>query len=265
MRSLLRLLVARNRASLILSAALFAGFEVLICAVVTTLDVKSVLQNVMQSTPPFFSSLIGEQFGGMTLRGLLAFGWNHPVVLALGAATAIVLGSRAVAGEIDQGAIELLMTQPLSRMRYYGAHALFGATSLALLTLAGIAGTLIGQRLYDLEPFSARDLALLGTLYWLLNLAWFTVALAVSSRRREGGAASMTVFFLALASFLVNAIGSILKSFAFALPYSLYSWFSPRTILVDPVPQTTSITVLASVAVIAALTGAALFERRDLP
>jgi len=265
MRSLLRLLVARNRVPLTLSAVLFCGFEVLICAVVTTLDVQSVLQNVMKSTPPFFSSLIGEQFGGLTLRGLLAFGWNHPVILALGSATAIILGSRAVAGEIDQGAIEILLTQPLSRMRFYAAHFLFGATALALLTLAGIAGTLIGQRVYDIDPFSARDLALLGALYWLLNLAWFAVSLAVSSRGREGGTAAMTVFFLALASFLVNAIGSILKSWEVALPYSLYTWYSPRQILVDPVPQTTSIAVLASVAIVAAITGALLFQRRDLP
>ena len=265
MSSLLRLLAARSRVLLTVSALLFAAFEVLICALVTTLDLGTVLQGVMESAPPFFGSLIGEQLGGMTLRGILAFGWNHPVVLALGAATAIVLGSRAVAGEIDQGAMELLLTQPLSRMRYYAAHVLFGAASLAFLTMAGIAGTLIGQRLYDLEPFGARDLLLLGTLYWLLNLAWFAIALAVSARGREGGAAAMTVFFVALASYLVNAIGSVLDSFKPALPYSLFTWFSPRAILVEPVPQTMAIVVLASVAVAAAIAGAVILQRRDLP
>lgn len=265
MGSLLRLLLARNRVLLAVSAVVFGGFEVLICAIVTTLDLGTVLQNVMRSAPPFFSSLIGEQFGGLTLRGILAFGWNHPVALALGTGVAIALGSRAVAGEIDQGAMELLLTQPLSRMRYYAAHALFGALALALLTLAGIAGTLIGQRLYDLEPFGARELALLGTLYWLLNAAWFAVALACSARGREGGAVAMAVFFLALVAYLVNAIGSVLDSVAFALPYSLFTWFSPRDILVEPVPQTTAIAVLASVAVVAAVAGAAILHRRDLP
>ncbi len=265
MRSLLRLLLARNRALLAVSVLLFGGFEVLICAIVTTLDLGTVLENVMTSAPPFFSSLIGEQFGGLTLRGILAFGWNHPVALALGTGVAIALGSRAVAGEIDQGAMELLLTQPLSRLRYYAAHALFGATALALLTLAGIAGTLVGQRLYDLDPFGARDLALLGTLYWLLNVAWFAIALALSARGREGGAVAMAVFFLALLSYLVNAIGSVLDSIAFALPFSLYTWFSPRDVLVEPVPQTTAIAVLVSVAVVAVFTGATLFQRRDLP
>jgi ABC-2 type transport system permease protein len=265
MRSLLRLLVARNRVPLLVSAALFGGFEILICAVVTTLDVGAVLQNVMKSAPPFFGSLIGEQFGGMTTRGILAFGWNHPVALALGTALGVSLGSRAVAGEIDQGAMEVLLTQPLSRLRYYAAHVLFGAVALALLTLAGIAGTLIGQHLYDVDPFGARELALLGTVYWLLNLAWFAIALACSARGREGGAVAMAVFFLALLSYLVNAIGSVLESFKFALPYSLYSWFSPRNILVEPVPQTTAIAVLCFVAVAAMITGAAILQRRDLP
>ncbi len=265
MRSLLRLLIARNRVTLLVSAALFCGFEILICAVVTTLDVGSLLQNAIKNAPPFFGTLIGSQFGSMTTRGVLAFGWNHPVALALGGALAISLGSRAVAGEIDQGAMEILLTQPLSRMRYYAAHALFGATALALLTIAGIAGTLIGQRLYDIDPFAARSLVLLGSVYWLLNLAWFAIALACSARGREGSAVAMVVFFLALVSFLVNAIGSVLDSFKFALPYSLYSWFSPRAILVEPVPQTMAIAVLASVAVVAMITGAVILQRRDLP
>ncbi|MGZ8710945.1 MAG: ABC transporter permease subunit [Thermoanaerobaculia bacterium] len=265
MRSLLRLLMVRNRALLLVSATIFGAFEVLICAIVTTLDLGAVLQNVMTAAPPFFSTLIGEQFGDLTVRGILTFGWNHPVALALGGATAIALGSRAVAGEIDQGAMELLMTQPLSRLRYCAAHALFGAEALALLTLAGVAGTLIGQRLYDLEPFGARELALLGALYWLLNVAWFAIAFALSARGREGGATAMAAFFLALASYLINAIGSVLDSFAFALPFSLYSWFSPRDILVEPVPQTAAIVVLASVAVVATLAGATILQRRDLP
>ncbi len=265
MRNLLRLLAVRNGFLVLVSAALFGVFEILICAVVTTLDLDTFLQEVMSAAPPFFSAMIGEQFGGMTLRGILAFGWNHPVVLALGGATAIVLGSRAVAGEIDGGAVELLMTQPVSRARYYAAHATFGAAALALLTLAGIGGTLAGQRLYGLDPFGARELALVGSEYWLLNLAWFGLALAFSARGREGGAVATAVFFLALASYLVNAIGSVLDSVAFALPFSLYSWFSPKEILVERVAQSGSIAVLGSVALLAALAGAAILQRRDLP
>ena len=265
MRNLLRLLAARNRPLVLASAVLLGGFEILICAIVTTLDLDSLLREVMSAAPPFFSAMIGEQFGELTLRGVLAFGWNHPVALAVGAATAIVLGARAVAGEIEQGAVELLMTQPISRMRYYVGQALFGAAVLAVVTLAGIGGTLAGQKIFDLEPFGARELALLGTGYWLLNLAWFAVALAFSARGREGGAVATGVFFVALASYLVNAIGGVLDSLAFALPYSLFSWFSPRDILVEQAPQALPLAVLASVTLVAAISGAAILQRRDLP
>ncbi len=265
MRNLIALLALRNRILIAISALLFGVFEILISAAVRTLDLDSLLREVMSAAPPFFSTMIGEQFGGLTVRGILAFGWNHPIVLAAGAALAIVLGARAIAGEIDQGAAELLMTQPLSRMRYYAAHVAFGAAALALLALAGVGGTLAGQRIYDLDPFTARDLALLGTEYWLLNMAWFGIALAVSARGREGGAVATAVFFLALASYLVNAIGSLLDSFAFALPYSFYSWFSPRGILIEGSAQQRPIAILASAALIGILAGAAILERRDLP
>ena len=265
MRNLIRLLAARNGALVIMSALLFGGFQVLISAIVTALDLDVLLGDVLSAAPPFFATLIGEQFGELTERGVLAFGWNHPVALAIGAAVAIVLGARAVAGEIDSGAAELLMTQPLSRARYYAGQALFGAGALALLTLSGIGGTLLGQRLYDLEPFGQADLALLGAAYWLLNFAWFAIALALSARGREGGAAATAVFFIALVSYLVNAIGSVLESIAFALPYSLYTWFSPRAILVEQEPQSLAIAVMAAVSLAALGAGAAIFERRDLP
>lgn len=265
MRSLLALLALRNRTLVLVSAAFFAVFEILIAAAVKTLDLDNLLREVMSAAPPFFSSMFGEELGGLSVRGILAFGWNHPVVLAAGAAVAIVLGARAVAGEIDQGAVELLMTQPLSRARYYATHALFGASALALLALAGVAGTIAGQRIYGLDPFGGSDLLLVGATYWLLNLAWFGIALAVSARGREGGAVATAVFFVALASYLVNAIGSLLESFAVALPYSLYSWYSPRDILVERASQTVSLIVLGAVAAVAILAGAAFLERRDLP
>lgn len=49
------------------------------------------------------------------------------------------------------------------------------------------------------------------------------------------------------------------------MPYSLYSWYSPRAILVEAVPQAAPLSVLAATAFVALGIGAAILERRDLP
>ena len=59
MRNLIRLLAARNRALVLTSALLFGGFQILISAIVTALDLDVLLGDVLSAAPPFFATLIG--------------------------------------------------------------------------------------------------------------------------------------------------------------------------------------------------------------
>jgi ABC-type transport system involved in multi-copper enzyme maturation permease subunit len=265
MTSLLRYLTRRSWRFVLVSAGILGAFEYLVCAIVTTVDLSGAIQEVLKSAPPFFSAMLGEQFAGLTLRGILAFGWNHPVAHAAGAAVAIVLGARAFAGEVEQGAIELLMTQPVSRASYYSANLLFGIVSLWLLTLVGVGAMFLGQRVFDVATFTAPELLTLGFNFWLLQLAWYTLTLAFSAFAREGGRVASIAFFVALLSYLVRAIGTVWDPAAVALPYSLYSYYSPQEILVEQTLKASSLVVLAIVAVAGAVVAAWQFARRDLP
>lgn len=265
MGNLLRFLVGRNALLVAVSVGVFGAFQLLICALVTALDLDSILEEVMAAAPPFFGSLIEEQFAGVSVAGLVAFGWNHPVAHAVGAAVAIILGARAVAGEIGEGAAELLWSQPLSRGRFWGAHVLFGGAALALVAAAGVGGTILGTSLYEIPPFAARTLAGAGVNFWLLNLAWFAIALAVSARARESGPVSTAVFFLALVSYLVVTIGSVWEPAKPLLPLGLQSYYAPRDILVAGTLRASSLAVLAGVAALGMLAGWVAFSRRDVP
>lgn len=265
MGNLARYLARRSWRFVAVSAAILGGFELLICAIASTIDIGGAIEQVMKSAPPILSAMIGEQFAGMGLRGILAFGWNHPVAHAAGAAVAIALAARAFAGEIDQGAIELLMTQPISRAGYYAAHLLFGMVSLALLTLVGVGGMLLGQQFFDVEVFAASELLELGLNFWLLQAAWFGLTLSFSSFSRESGKVASTAFFVALLCYVARAIGTVWDPAAVALPYSLYSYYSPHQILVEQTLKGTSLVVLALVAAAGASLAAWQFARRDLP
>ena len=106
MRNLFKHLIARNAFFISIIALVLAGFEYLMCVVVTSLDLGGAVQYVMRMVPPAIRIIVEEQFlGGLTPAGFLAFAWNHPIALALGASVAIVLASRAVAGGIETGEI----------------------------------------------------------------------------------------------------------------------------------------------------------------
>jgi ABC-2 type transport system permease protein len=264
--TLLQLLAARRAQFVGLCGLLLGGFEYLICAAVGSADVSGALQTLMQSLPPFLQELVTSQFfGGLSERGLLAFGWNHPIAHALGTAAAIVLGSRAVAGESESGALELLASQPLSRGRYLRTQVLFGWVALALVTLAGIGGTMAGQRVQHLEPFSGSQLLRLGGNFFLLLCAWYAITLVLSVFGREGGRVAGIAFLVALLSYIGQVIGRVWQAAAFVLPWSLHDYFAPQTLLLGTASVLRPLVTLLAVTVAGVTLAAWRFQRRDLP
>lgn len=266
MFNLLRQSAARHAVFVLTCAVLLAAFEFMICALVATIDIGGALNELKKSAPPFMQSMLGEKFfGNLTSRGLVAFGWNHPIALALGAAIAIVLASRAIAGEIENGTMELVLSQPLSRMKYLISHLTFAVAALILLSLCGAAGTMIGQDFYDLQTFESSAFLKVAMNYFLLHCSWFALTLVFSVFGREGGRVSGAAFLLALLSYIFSVIGKLLPSAAFLLPYSLYNYYSPQAILIESKSGVSSFSVLFAFSAICLGFAMWRFERRDIP
>lgn len=245
---------------------LLAGFELMICALVATVDITGVLEQLMKSAPPFMQSMLGKEFfGALTTRGMVAFGWNHPIALAPGAAIAIVLAARAIAGEIENGAMELVLSQPLPRRAYLVTHWAFAVASLLVLSLGGMCGTIAGQHLYNVPMFDSNALLKVAINFFLLQCAWFGVTSVFSVFGREGGRVAGAVFLLALLAYIISVIGRLLASVAFLLPYSLYDYYSPQGILIEFQPVGVSFSVLFAVSVVCLGFVAWRFEKRDIP
>ena len=242
-----------------------AGFEMVLCAVVASVDTKAAFGQITQFAPPALRAIIEQNLPGGSPAAILAFGWNHPVAHALLSAVAITLATRAVAGEIESGAIELVMAQPVSRAAYLAAHVGFGIASLSAMLAAGIAGTSIGQRVWSLEAFEPSRLGALFVNALLLQLAIYAITLLVSSFGREAGRVALAGVLVAVLSFLVNVVAGLWSKAAFAKPWSLHSYFEPRDILVDGALALSSLLVLGTIAA-AGIAGAFVhFAKRDLP
>lgn len=266
MRNLLKRLTARHAFFLSVTIVLFGGFQFLICAIVSTVDVGGAIQELMKSIPPFMRSTVGEEFfAGFTTPGILAFGWDHPIAQALGTAVAIVLGTRAIAGEIESGVMELVLSQPISRARYLAGQVFFALISLALLSLGGLAGSICGQVFFQIQGLGLGPLLKLGLNFFLLQCAWYSISLAFSVLGREGGRVATASFLVALSSYIMNVIGKLWSKAAFLLPYALHTYYSPRETLVQNTLEGKSVAVLCVVFFICIGFAAWRFRRRDIP
>jgi ABC-type transport system involved in multi-copper enzyme maturation permease subunit len=130
---------------------------------------------------------------------------------------------------------------------------------------AGLAGTVLGQYVFSLEPFGASRLAALFLNALLLQLAIYAVTLLASAFGREAGRVAIVGVLFAVLSYLVSAVATLWSKAAFAKPYSLHGYFDPREILVQGHLAPGSVAILAAVTVVAMAAAFVGFARRDLP
>ncbi|MEP7155549.1 MAG: ABC transporter permease [Betaproteobacteria bacterium] len=257
--------LARNWVFLLVVMLVLAAFEFALCAVVANMDVATALNQISTFAPPVMRAMIEQNMAGGSPAAVLSFGWNHPIAHALLTAVAITLAARAIAGEIETGAIELVLSQPISRAQYFGAHVLFGAGALSVVLAGGMLGTAFGQQIFALNAFGPERLALLFLNAFLLQFAIYALTLAVSAFGRESGRVALVGALLAVFSLIINVIGALWSKAEFAKPLSLHSYFEPRDILTLGHLPGSSLLILAVVAGIAITAAFARFVRRDLP
>lgn len=265
MRNILRRLLGRNRLFLIACTVVLAGLEFLFCAIVASVDVEGALHQITAFAPPLLRALIEQRVPGDSAASVLAFGWNHPVAHALLTAVAITLPARAIAGEVETGAVELLLAQPVTRARYFGAHLLFGVCALSAVLAGGLLGTALGQQVYALHAFGWQRMAALFLNALLLQLAIYALTLLASAYGREAGRVALVGVFAAVLSYFGNAIATLWNKAEFVKPYSLHGYFDPHQLLVNGHLATRSVVTLAAVATLATAAAFAHFARRDLP
>ncbi len=264
--NLLRRLLRRSRFFLLICAGSLALFELLVCAAVSTLNVQAFGAQILATLPPMVQAMLGPQLLTLfTPMGLLAFGWNHPITIALGAAVAIATASRAIAGEVENGAIELVLAQPISRAGYLATQLAFGLGALAFITLVGLAGSLAGEILWKIPRFGLASAFALASGFWLVNAAAFGFALMLSAFGREAGRVGGGAFLAVLASYLVQAIGRLWSRAAFLLPWSIYERYNPRDLLTTGHLPAASLAVLGGLLVATVAIAWLRFARRDLP
>lgn len=231
---------------------------------------------------PFFYSTFQDLFEGLiqagfpenflnfgsgslfTLGGTMTLAVQHPLAIGLLGIFAVGAAAGAVAGEREEGTLEIILARPVSRRRFYGS------VGIAILAAIGIVLALLftGQviSIYALNLVEEVRLELLplawinGMLLWGAFLA-FSLAASVSFDRR-GPAMGLALAYVGINYFL-EILGTFLPDLEWTQEYSLFHHFVPGEIVTgnaDPFDF-----ALLTVAVLLPLLWALIvFPRRDL-
>lgn len=221
-------------------------------------------ENMIESFPDALLDMFGGEVDLNTLHGYLAlelFGMFYPFMV-LG--FSVYYGARLLAGEEDDGTLDVLLATPVARWRVYLDKFL----ALVVYTLAVMAATYLGLVLGAILVGAGDELHLGKTLaailqLGLLGLFFSGLAMALTATRRARGMALGIALGLAAGTYLLFTLSD-----AANIPEAL-TWFSPWYYYdgVTVIRQGLTIghsAVLVGVTVALAAAGMVAFQRRDV-
>ena len=217
------------------------------------------------------SGLIPKQllsFGGgdmLSLAGVVAIGFIHPLAVAMVLVFALGFTVNAVAGERQRGTLEVLLARPISRRRIYGTllrgerpvHRRRGRrpgrwASSSASALSGELGGLAADRL-----------ALMWLNAVLVFVAIGAVSLLASVSFDRLSPALTTSLAIILMSYFLEILGSLWADAKGLQPWSLFHYLDPRGALGGTM-SAADWTVPTAIIVVAVAAALVIFPRRDL-
>jgi beta-exotoxin I transport system permease protein len=262
--SVLRLELRRSRSLIGWMGALSAVYAGIMTLMYPRMaDSNQALQEYMKVFPKEVIAAFGME-GGLadvgTFFNVYVFSMLWPVVAAI---VGILLGTRAVAADLDRGFLELPLATRISRRRYLAAGVAMQIVAMAILVALSLAtilvlGPLIGYP-WDVARFSLAGLLLFTSGCAISSVATL-LAVVTLSRAAAGGIVAGALVVM----YLLQAVAKIDAGVDWLSYLSAFRYLDPvATIDRGEVPLA-GLLVFSAVAVVCWSAAIWAFHRRDL-
>jgi ABC-2 type transport system permease protein len=264
-------------------------------------DIKTVQSQVFRGPAKLMQTMLGgEDVNFENPIDMLVIGFLHPLTQILLCLWAVYRAGSAIAGEIDRGTMELLLSQPMPRYKLVTAHLIVDLLTIPLICLAMWGGSALGVYLFGPFVFDPSKIPppfgpapgevkllesnvdQLGAGLWVVGGLLFALSgltIWLSSRGRSRWTVIGIALALVIVMFALNLLGQMLDDVAVLRPLTIFYYYQPQRIVLKdvwnvdcsvwnegkPLAHINMLAVLLGVGVVG-YTGALLtFTRRDIP
>ncbi len=217
--------------------------------------VKSVIKGLLGNDA-------GQSLGGTVIA---AFAWIHPIPLILVWTQSIVFWSRVPATEIENGTIDILLSQPISRFRLFLHETIIWLLCGIFLIGACVCGNSLGSRFISSEHRLSFDtlLKIAVNLYGLYVVTGGVSCLFSAMSSRRGVAMGLPFIFVAI-SYLINTLVPFWSAIQTISFLSFMDYYKPLVIVRTPSWPFWDLSILAGLSFVFWLAGLTVFSRRNL-
>jgi len=263
----IRLVWRNNKSFAIFSMVFITLFQFLILYLITTFDTAAMLSAILDQMPPVVKVFLEDSFFSMlTYDGAAAFGFNHPIVLALLIIIAINIPSHHISRELETGTLELILAHPFKRRSLILSLWISGCLILLLIIVAALTGSFTSIILFHHLTYNIlTNLLQIGLNLWFLILLIFSITMLIAVFSRQGIKAGNLSAVITLIFYLFYFIAQLWDDLAFSKPFNIFSYYEPQKLMVDRGNFWLDILVLGSLVLLCFGISLRRFEKRDIP
>ena len=214
--------------------------------------------------------------------GRIAIAYDHPIVLLLCIVWSFARGSDVVSGELGRGTMDMVLAQPVSRIRVLlvsTAVTVLGAAGLAIVAWLGTATALQWvhfEETVESASFVPAAMGLFSLMLFLIGIA----TLASSADRYRWRTIGIVGGFYAVEA-IIRLVALLVPGWEWLSYFSFFSAFNPQAYVGNPQLAWTLLethangwwrlgglggqAVLTSLGVVCLVIAGIIFAKRDLP
>jgi ABC-2 type transport system permease protein len=240
--------------------------QIAVCGIIHDNDsVKSMLK--FMDMLPFAKAVLGGEALQMdNLSGLIAIGYNHPLVLVLYMLFAVGVPTGLLTGEVQRGSMELILSRFVTKTQVYVCAGLITLTGMFALVIVMFLGTVTATHIYTFsEPiplYCFFQTAINGGL--LASAVGAIALLSAAACRNRARAVGLAAAYI-VTSYFIAILADWWPRMKWLSPITLFHYVNAKKIFGQQLWPVSDMCVLIGVLVAAAIAGGIVWQRRDLP
>jgi ABC-type transport system involved in multi-copper enzyme maturation permease subunit len=226
-----------------------------------------IIEALLNQLPQQLRVLFSEQFFTyLSIKGAAAFGFNHPLVLFVLGLLAITVSSRQIAGESENGILELQLAYPIRRRTFFNTLWISIALMLFMIILSGILGSILALSIKG--KFSSEIVVQLIKIVvnlWFLFIFIMTYSLLLSGFGKEASKSGIQSTAITLIFYFTFFLGGIWQPLTPLQSLNIFYYYQPQKLMFDKIDFAINLLVLLILIIIGFSMGLRQFIRRDVP
>jgi len=241
-------------------------FQLAIGGIVQDNESVKVFLQFLDILPSFIKTLLGgEALRGGNIAGLIAIGYQHPLILTLYMLFAVGVPTGLLAGEVQRGTMELILSRHATKTGVYICAGLVTVTGMYALVLVMYLGTVACTGLYQSsQPVPLGFFFKIAIVGGLLASAVGGIALLAAACFRRGAAVTVTVAYLVV-NYFVSIIAEWWPRMKFLEPTTIFHYVPGPQMFQASAWPLADMAVLVSLLAVSTVLGGLIWSRRDLP